>query len=181
MAVLMRCSACRAQVQGALLVGVDYKSVSFCKSWKALLGFVAPDFQRASLPSLSDRRFRLVSKIQSGVEHPTWSENPKQSSSKDSNSAAEDLEALCGSLYDIVHVDDAELHPCGGGSDVVPDELWKVSKTCLVSEVMTTDAGACGPDDIIKDVVDRLSSRSGIPVVTEDGTVVGMITRKVRL
>mmetsp|Transcript_8685 Transcript_8685/g.22340 ORF Transcript_8685/g.22340 Transcript_8685/m.22340 type:complete len:291 (-) Transcript_8685:587-1459(-) len=100
-------------------------------------------------------------------------------------SDAQDLQALAGSMYDELRLSSDALASLDHGSvddkfssGAVPDELWKVSKTCSVQEVMNADTVACGPADSIKDIVDLFSTRSGIPVVSEGNQVVGVLTRK---
>uniref|UniRef100_A0A7S1SPV2 CBS domain-containing protein n=1 Tax=Tetraselmis chuii TaxID=63592 RepID=A0A7S1SPV2_9CHLO len=95
---------------------------------------------------------------------------------------ADDLKSLTGSLYDELRLTSQELETLDqeslDESGTVPEELWKVSKTCSVTNVMNAELVSCGPDDIIKDVVDLFATRSGLPVVTADNRVIGILSRK---
>lgn len=102
-----------------------------------------------------------------------------------------DLKAICGELFDEFHIDPEDLAhssfgsmdagDTGSPSDMPPDDLWRVSKDCSVQDVMIPlpNLAKCGPKDIIKDIVGQFAKQSGLPVVSDNGTVVGMITRKV--
>mmetsp|Transcript_33883 Transcript_33883/g.95988 ORF Transcript_33883/g.95988 Transcript_33883/m.95988 type:complete len:293 (-) Transcript_33883:416-1294(-) len=104
----------------------------------------------------------------------------KEREVKSNPTADEVLKALCGDLFDEFHVEPAEMVSSVDDRDeaTLPKELFKVSRSCPISSVMGTNVITCSPDDIIKDMVELFSDRTGVPVVKADRTVVGMITRK---
>lgn len=100
---------------------------------------------------------------------------------KEKEKSMEDLKAICGDMYGDLHVEDVDMTSSHDDQDatIPAKELFKVSRSCRISRVMGTQMVSCGPDEMIKDMVDLFADRSGLPVIDENRVVVGMITRKV--